>query len=68
MGFMFIDVDSAISNRVEAQDPRKTVPKDPVEAALYDIRETIQILFVMAFKKVCAAGLRALDKLMAYDT
>ncbi|BDA51221.1 hypothetical protein COCOBI_18-0980 [Coccomyxa sp. Obi] len=55
MGFMFIDVDSGSGNGVpgagDAQDTRWTVPKDPVEAALYDIRETIQILFVMAFRK-----------------
>lgn len=70
MGFMFADADSgpitgtSTGARVgEVYDMTKTVPKDPVEAALHDIRETIQILFMMAFSKVSAAVLHAADKL-----
>ncbi|BDA51223.1 hypothetical protein COCOBI_18-1000 [Coccomyxa sp. Obi] len=55
MGFMFVDVESASSKGVaglpEFLAMEKTAPKDPVEAALYHIRETIEILFMTCFTK-----------------
>ncbi len=56
LAFMFDDMDSAIK-KVDALSERgvpleKVPPLDPTEASLHEVRETIQIMFVMAYKKV----------------
>ena len=59
MAFMFDDMESAIKKvdkGLENLSLEKVPPKDPTEAALHEIRETIQIMFVLAYKKVSASA------------
>ena len=68
MGHMFADADAMASKLAsgDLKGTKKTKPKDPVEAGLHEIRQTIQTFFVMAFTKVTAAVMHASGKLRSH--